>query len=320
MVPRPVVAVIASILVLIVTGCAATGSGSETTVSETLPAYPIAGEYPDVDVVENLRFGSVDDSIRVDVCSPREDRSDAGVGTTVQSEPVARGAIISVHGGSWRQGDKAIPAWRTICQWLASEGFVVVSANYRLAPANPYPAGIEDVRQVVRWLRDESQVDRFDLDPERIGAFGGSAGGNLVAQLGLEGEGDLTTGTRVAAVVDLSGPIDLTTAGFDLGGVSAAFRQTQLDYLGCASYTYCPQATDASPLYDVDATDPPFFVGHSLKEFIPVEQSDALVAELRENGIDTTYVTPDGTLHASAMLDDDMRERIARWFRQVLEP
>ena len=95
--------------------------------------------------------------------------------------------------------------------------------------------------------------------------------------------------------------------------MSPTFQQTQLDDLGCASYVYCPQARDASPLYDVDASDPPFFVGHSLKEFIPVEQSNALVEALRASGIDTTYVTPDGTLHAAAMLDADMRDRIAQW-------
>ena len=290
--------------------CAPIGSESVTTTSDDIPSYPLPGEYPGIEVLEDVPFGSEDPTMRVDVCLPDE-QPDSAIGTRDPVTLAPRAAVLSVHGGSWRQGDKAIPAWRTICQWFASEGFVAVSVNYRLAPEHPYPAGIDDVRQVVRWLRDDAQVDRFTLAPDRIGAFGGSAGGNLVAQLGLEGEGDLTTGTRVATVVSLSGPIDLTTVGFTLGGVSETFRQTQLDYLGCASYADCPQARDASPLYDVDPSDPPFFVGHSTREFIPIAQSDALVTRLRDAGVSVTYVTPDGRRHATAMLDVDVRARIA---------
>ena len=312
---RPIAA--ALLLIGLLAGCVPTGSESVTAISENIPSYPLPGEYPGIRVLEDLPYGSDDSSMRVDVCLPDEE-TDATIGTRDAMTLAPRAAVLSVHGGSWRQGDKAIPVWRAICQWLASEGFVAVSVNYRLAPAHPYPAGIDDVRQVVRWLRDDAQVERFALDPTRIGAFGGSAGANLVTQLGLEGEGDLSTGTRVASVVNLSGPIDLTTAGFKLGGVSQAFRQTQLDYLGCATYTDCPQARDASPLYDVDPSDPPFFVGHSTKELIPLQQSDALVTRLRDAGIAVTYITPDGRRHAEAMLDDDIRSRIADYLRVTL--
>ena len=259
---------------------------------------------------EGVRDGTVPDDAVTDGTVPDE----------VVTASTARAAVLSVHGGSWRQGDKADLYWRSACQWLASEGFVAFSVNYRLAPANPYPAAIDDLRQVVRWLRDDAQVERFDIDPDRIGAFGGSAGGNLVSLLGLEGTGDVTEGSRVAAVVNLSGPIDLTTDGFALGGVVPAFRQVQLDYLGCASYADCPQALPASPLYSVDESDPPFFVGHSLEEMIPVQQSDALVELLRGAGVDTTYLNIEGNLHSIAMLDDPIRLQIADWLRGKLEP
>jgi dipeptidyl aminopeptidase/acylaminoacyl peptidase len=71
-------------------------------------------------------------------------------------------------------------------------------------------------------------------------------------------------------------------------------------------------------LYDVDKTDPPMFVGHSVDEFIPIEQSDALVAALRNSGVDTTYVTVEGALHSIAMLDEDTRLRIGGWLRVKL--
>ncbi|HEV7956868.1 MAG: alpha/beta hydrolase [Microbacteriaceae bacterium] len=280
------------------------------------PAYPVLQTYPGVVVIENLDYGSAAGGILLDVCLPDSDPASAA--TTLSPQNLPRAAVVSVHGGSWRQGDKSDLSWRNVCEWLASEGFVAASINYRLAPSAPFPAAIEDLRKAVRWLREDEQIERFDIDPERIGALGGSAGGNLVAQLGLEGEGALTVGSRVAAVVELSGPIDLTVSGFTLGGVDSTFRQIQLDYLGCTSYTDCPQALDASPLYDVDKTDPPMFVGHSVDEFIPIEQSDALVAALRNSGVDTTYVTVEGALHSIAMLDEDTRLRIGGWLRVKL--
>lgn len=317
MTPGARILALALVTVVTLAGCAATGSESEQVAPDARPAYPVLQTYPDIEVIADLSYGA--GPMLVDVCLPNADAPEAvGTGGTAGSRP--RAAVLVVHGGSWMQGDKASIAWRSVCQWLASEGFVGLSVNYRLAPENPYPAGIQDVRQVVTWLRELRQVERFDIDPDRIGALGGSAGGNLVAQLGLEGAGKRTGGSRVAAVVDISGPIDLTTDGFSLGGVVPSFRDVQLSYLGCASYSQCPQARDASPLYDVDETDPAFFVAHSTAEMIPIQQSDALVAALREAGVDTTYVTLDGALHSIAMLDDELRARIAEWLRSKLAP
>ena len=312
-------------LVVVLSGCAPTGDESQQ-IDPVVEPFPVLQTYPDIDVLENLDFGAGADAegrvILLDVCLPQVDARPASVSVGPAAEtaisPSARPVVVSVHGGSWRQGDKANLYWRSVCQWLASEGFVSVSVNYRLAPENPFPAGIDDVRRAVSWLRADAQVERFGIDPERIGAFGGSAGGNLVSLLGLDGGGDLTGGPRVAAVVNLSGPIDLTTDGFALGGVVSTFRQVQLDYLGCASYTACPQARAASPLYSVSEGDPPFFVAHSLDEVIPVEQSDALVEALREAGVDTTYVTVEGKLHSIAMLDDAMRVRIIDFLKDKL--
>lgn len=303
---------------MILTGCSPSGSDSELVEPSVRQLYPEFSTYPDIDVVEDLDYGATTPDARLDVCLPEQ--TDAAAGTNASTEAPARAAMISVHGGSWRQGGKSNANWRSVCQWLASEGFVTFSLDYGLAPRYPFPAAIDDVRQAVRWLRMDEQVKRYDIDPARVGAFGGSAGGNLVALLGLEGEGDLTSGTRVAAVAELSGPADLTTAGFSLGGVIPEFRQVQLDYLGCARYTDCPQARAASPLYQVDGSDPPFFVGHSLDERIPVEQSDALVERLRDAGVPVEYVTVAGSAHSIAMLDADMRERVATWLRETLAP
>lgn len=300
------------IVAALVAGCSPTGSDSETVTATTAPLYSELESYPDIPVVENVQYGAVDGvPLLLDVCLPEE----------TEGDPAAlkpRAAILSIHGGSWAHGDKANVNWRSVCQWLASEGYVAASVNYRLAPESVYPAAIQDVREAVRWLRADAQVEEYTINPDLIGVFGGSAGGNLAALLGVGGTGPLHTGSRVAAVAELSGPIDLTDDGRELGGLVPSFEQIQLDYLGCESLADCPTAEPASPLYRIDPTDPPFFVGHSISERIPIEQSEAFVEELRDNDIDTTFVTVRGARHSIAMLDKNMRERVADFFAAEL--
>lgn len=121
-----------------------------------------------IDVQADLEYGTREDGtlLTLDVCSPPAD-------VLVPTRP----AVLSIHGGSWARGDKANADWRNTCLWLASEGFVAASVNYRLVPDVRFPAAIEDVALAVEWLRSPEQVERFGIDPARIGAFGGSAGG-----------------------------------------------------------------------------------------------------------------------------------------------
>ncbi|HEV7950028.1 MAG TPA: alpha/beta hydrolase, partial [Glaciihabitans sp.] len=300
---------LAATVVVLATGCAPTGSASQTVTPTNAQLYPKLANYPDIEVVENVQYGTAADGqpLYLDVCLPNTNEADAAA-----LKP--RASVVSIHGGSWARGDKSNINWRSVCQWLADEGYVAVSVGYRLAPESVFPAGIDDVQAAVRWLREGAQVKKYNLNPDLVGAFGGSAGGNLAALLGTEGAGDLASGARVAAVAELSGPVDLTDDGRKLGGLSDDFEQVQLDYLGCASLAVCPTARAASPLYQVDDTDPPFFVGHSIDERIPVEQSEAFVEELREHSVETEFVTVEGSSHSIAMLDADMRDRIAEFF------
>jgi acetyl esterase len=327
----------------VLAGCGPTGDDSEQVTPQIVAVNPELATLPDIPVVEDLAYGEADGQpLLLDACLPKEDAEseqtptpapsetspdDAATATPepepsetadeVDAEPddPARAAIIVVHGGSWSRGDKADVAWRAVCQWFASAGYPTFSVNYRLAPAAPFPAGFGDVQTAVRWLREPAQLERFDIDPERIGAFGGSAGGNLVSLLGTAGKGDLTSGVRVAAVADLSGPIDLTGVA-----VTDDFVPVQLAYLACTDLDDCPVADDASPNYAVDPSDPPFFVAHSTVEKIPLEQSELFVRALRDAGIDTEFITVEGTLHSIAMLDADLKQRIIAFFDEKLAP
>jgi acetyl esterase len=291
---------------LVLVGCAPTGSQSTSVVPKHQVLYHEFQTYPNIPVVPNLAYTTLDGQpMRLDVCLP-----DVAKGATISPRP----AILSIHGGSWAHGDKSNIDWRSVCQWLASDGYVAASVNYALAPAHVYPTAIDELERAVEWLRDPAQVKRFSIDPTLIGVFGGSAGGNLAALLGTTGKGPLDAGHRVAAVAELSGPANLTASGPE----HAELVPYELAYLGCRTLASCPNARRASPLYHVDSTDPPFFIGHSTRERIPLTQSRALVSKLRSVGVDVTFVTVKGQLHSIAMLDRAMRARITAFFRAKL--
>ncbi len=98
---------------------------------------------------------------------------------------VPRPAIVIVHGGGWSSGDKRANIWARYPIEYASRGFVAISINYRLLPDDPFPAAIADVRAAVRWLRANAAT--YNVDPNRIGAYGNSAGAHLALMLGLAG-------------------------------------------------------------------------------------------------------------------------------------
>jgi acetyl esterase/lipase len=121
-------------------------------------------------------------------------------------------ACVLVHGGGWVAGDKE--RFTPLAIGLAQRGYVVANIEYRLGPVAKYPAAVQDCNLAVRFVR--AQAARFGLDPNRIGAWGGSAGGHLVAMMAAAPtEGKFLTGdnrnvsARVQATVDMAGPTEL---------------------------------------------------------------------------------------------------------------
>ncbi|MGR0320809.1 alpha/beta hydrolase fold domain-containing protein [Agromyces sp. ZXT2-3] len=266
----------------------------------------------DLRVDTDLEYAVAEDGtiLTLDVCRPA---ASAIAGTSA--------AVVSVHGGSWARGDKANADWRNVCLWLASEGFVAASVNYRLVPDAVHPAQIEDVAAAVAWLREPGQLARFDVDPARIGVFGGSAGGHLAALLGTLGEGPLDVGSRVAAVAELSGPVGLGLPELDADAASDWFRGIVGDFLACEPGMpdeSCPQAIDASPTAWVDPTDPPFFIGHAESEIIPLAQSQRLADTLGASAVEVELAVVPGDAHSIGILDEALRERVAAFLHAHL--
>ena len=89
-------------------------------------------------------------------------------------------AILVVHGGAWRSGDRK--QLRGYASALARRRFVCFAIDYRLAPRDKFPAQIEDCREAVKWIRANSAV--YHVDPGKLGVIGYSSGGHLVCLLG----------------------------------------------------------------------------------------------------------------------------------------
>ncbi|TFB93887.1 alpha/beta hydrolase [Cryobacterium luteum] len=275
---------------LVLSGCSAT------------PTAPAANAHSDSVVLQNdLQYGTAKgEKLLLNACLPKG-------GNT----PTA--AVILIHGGGFDSGTKDFGGMTALCSELADGGLAAFSVDYRLAPKFAYPAQVNDVTDALEWLRDPAQVAKFGIDPERIGLFGSSAGAIIASSIGTNGTGNLTGGDRVAAVVALSPAVDLTETGLLLGDPSKMAIASILQYLGCDEFRACPNARDASPLYSVDPTDPPFYIAMSKKELVPVEQGQAMASALTAVGVPVTLDVKPGERHALELLDEATRASIRQY-------
>ncbi len=235
-------------------------------------------------VEENIAYCSDNDSEVLDFYYPTADSL-----TNEDPFPI----VLYVHGGGWTSGDKSdLALYRDA---LTSKGIAVAAANYRLAPEGVFPDNIEDLKCAVRYLR--SNADAYHIDPDRMGGYGGSAGGHLISLLGTSDE---TQGwdqvqdyqgvsSRLSAVVDLYGPTNLTQefAGNEPDLLLKAF--------GDSSYN---QASEQSPLTYVSADDPDFLIMHGTEDdLVPFEQSQTFYDALIAAGVDATLIPVEGAGH-----------------------
>ncbi len=232
-----------------------------------------------------------------------------------------------IHGGAWSAGDKRSGAGYVEVPALQAAGFVVAAVNYRLAPQYHFPAMIEDVKCAVRFLR--AHAAEYGLDPERIGVWGGSAGGHLAALLGTSDASAgwdvgpyLEQSSRVQAVVDMFGPADLP--------MLFAHTQGQRRFLGVfdASSPDDPVLVSASPVHYVTPDDPPFLLLHGDRdEVVPLEQSERFFAALQQTGVPAQLVVVHNAGHgfqprggAISPSREEITRRVVSFFQQVLLP
>lgn len=196
--------------------------------------------------------------------------------------------VVFVHGGSWVEGDKWNVSEVLEPTDLVPGSNLMISIQYRLAPRDPFPSMIEDVKCAVRSLR--ANHNTLAVDPERIALMGTSAGGHLVALAGVAGPeagwdvGDyLDESSRPNAVIDFFGPIDLSQV--TLGGGSIIRRAFGVDDLND------PVLETYTPLAYITPDDAPFLIVHGVDDpTVPVSHSEVLAAELEAAGVPVTLL------------------------------
>lgn len=114
-------------------------------------------------------------------------------------------AVLALHGGGWRSGDKGMQ-FRAHHRALATQGIVVFDAQYRFSSEAPWPAQLDDVRAAIRWIR--AHADEYQIDPNRLSLLGRSAGGHLALQAAYRATGDYVD-TAVSGVIGIYAPTNL---------------------------------------------------------------------------------------------------------------
>lgn len=222
--------------------------------------------------------------------------------------------VVWVHGGGWKQGSKD----RCPATWLVEHGYAVASINYRLLDEAQWPAQINDCRAAVRWLR--TNAEGFRLDTERIGAWGGSAGGHLVALMGtLDAPKEEAISSRVQAVCDWYGPTDLLTMPPNMLGNGRTkediAKSNGARLLGATVMDVPDLAKQASALYQVSSDDPPFLIMHGEKDpGVPLTQSERLHEELQAAGVPSTLHVIPGAGHGGKEFRTPEAQQIIREF------
>lgn len=226
--------------------------------------------------------------------------------------------LVWIHGGGWRGGDKNGGLGKLAP--YAERGYFCATIEYRLSKEAVFPAQIEDCKCAIRFLR--AKAKDFHLDPARIGVWGSSAGGHLVALLGtsghvkeLEGKGGWQEfSSRVQAVCDFCGPSDLVIIVDKSKGAKGAVETL----LGGSPAELKEKAALASPVTHVTRQAPPFLIVHGDKDtLVPQQQAEILAEALKKAGTPVTLYIAQGQGHGlgGPEVDRVVREFFDREFK-----
>jgi acetyl esterase/lipase len=186
-------------------------------------------------------------------------------------------AIVFIHGGSWRSGNKN--EFHALAADLAAQGYAGFSINYDLHP-HSFPVSFQEAQTAVRFLR--THAGEYHIDPNQIVVAGESAGGQLAALVALA-TGD--SSTAVSAAIIFNGAYRLSP---NIGVIAR--------YLGVKREKKPRLFKDASPFSQIHPGAPPFFVGHGTADhLVPYSEAELFIHALQEQHVPvTTYVATGG--------------------------
>jgi len=229
-----------------------------------------------IEEIKNIEYKSINGkSLQLDIYIPKNIKKPAPL-------------LVFIHGGGWKGGQRS--DYLIYLVDFAKRGYITATVSYRLLKDGPYPACAEDITDAVRWFYNNGE--KYGYDPDRIALIGGSAGAHLalLAAYGWKKHDVNPVNTEVAetvhrikAVVDIYGPVDLTTK----------YARTQLLVTSFIAHSFkeAPELyREASPLFYLDKSDPPTMILHGTSDdLVPISQSDLLKAWLDSLGVPNVY-------------------------------
>lgn len=280
------------------------------------------------DVIYGRKFGL---ALTLDVFKPQHNVNSAAV-------------IWVVSGGWFSSHDSIAPESASApINELVRRSYTVFAVVHGSQPKFTISEIVEDMNRAVRYIR--SHAADYQIDPNRIGITGASAGGHLSLMQGMAGDNGNTeakdpverVSSRVQAVACFYPPTDFLNYGKTgenalgrgiLKNFQAPFAFNEPDPHGGNSRAFVPITEEKrileigrqiSPLTHVTADDPPSLIIHGDKDtLVPMQQAEIIVAKLKEVGVPSQLMVKAGAGHGWANIGQDM-PRIVDWFDKYLQ-
>ncbi|HCU38615.1 MAG TPA: hypothetical protein DGT21_25325 [Armatimonadetes bacterium] len=265
----------------ILTAVSCTHTAAQPATGSQREALPPWLDTTGVNIEQDIEYANVDGtSLKLDAYLPEQEGPHP--------------AIVHIHGGGWRNGDKSSHAVDAVT-W-AKAGVASFSLNYRLSGVATYPAAVDDCVAAVKFIR--ANAERFNIDIDNMAVRGGSAGGHLALMMAfLEPDVDETNAAgqpiqnRFVCVSAKNPPTDLSAA--DMAGEPALVA-----FMAGTVQEHPDDYRQGSPLTHVSADDPPVLVMHGTEDrTVPYTQATLLEALLKQVGVPVELVTVQGAGH-----------------------
>jgi acetyl esterase/lipase len=223
--------------------------------------------------------------------------------------------IIYIYGSAWFSDNSKGSDMNTVGAALLNAGYAVVTPNHRSSGDSLFPAQIQDIKAVIRYVRENCAT--YNLDTAFIGISGSSSGGHLAALAATSGgitnytydsitmniEGNLGGNTnfssKVNAVCDWFGPTDLLLMDSCRGSMAYAEGSSPEEALiGCSKKNCRGKFVFANPITFIDPSDPPFLIFHgNADNVVPYCESQLLYDALQASGVSSEFIIAPGGQH-----------------------
>lgn len=245
-------------------------------------------KYPQIEIVKPQTFVNISEkkNIIYKEIGSRKLQLDAFLNTEEKQKP----AVILVHGGGWKSGDKSLMA--PLAQYIASKGYACFAIEYRLSLEAKFPAGIYDIKNAIQFVKTKAK--EFNIDSSKVAILGCSSGGQMASLIGTtnhdknfeDSANNYKQSTTVHAIIDVDGILAFKHPESKEGEVAS-------QWLG-GNYQEIPDIWQtASALTHTDLNTPPtLFIGSQFNRFLAGKED--MIKILDNNKIyNQTEIFPD---------------------------